>query len=144
MTWRTWGTAAAGSRCQPSWLPGVDEPGMCAGERGPAPTMTWTCSECSASNPVGTRFCGYCGSSATSASPPLIVREAAAASAPSLPSIPDQPAAGGESVEERRLVTAVFADLSGFTALADRLDADELHEIIGPLISRLAAVAERV
>lgn len=42
----------------------------------------------------------------------------------------------------RPLVTALFADVSGFTTLADRLDADALHEIIHPLITRLAGVAE--
>ncbi|MFN2545544.1 MAG: adenylate/guanylate cyclase domain-containing protein [Actinomycetota bacterium] len=44
---------------------------------------------------------------------------------------------------DTRVATALFADISGFTALADRLDAEELHEVIEPVISRLAAVAER-
>ena len=103
--------------------------------------MTWTCPECSAGNPSGTRFCGYCGSKAGPTSSPAAAPEGASAHAPRLSS-PDARASSDESVEERRLVSAVFADLAGFTALADRLDADELHEIIGPLISRLAAVAE--
>lgn len=50
----------------------------------------------------------------------------------------------GWRVEDRRLVTAVFADLSGFTALGDKLDPEELHEIVAPLISRLAAAAENL
>jgi class 3 adenylate cyclase/tetratricopeptide (TPR) repeat protein len=45
--------------------------------------------------------------------------------------------------DERRLITALFADISGFTTLADRLDTEQLHEVISPVITRLAAVAER-
>lgn len=47
-------------------------------------------------------------------------------------------------VEDRRLVTALFADISGFTALGDTLDPEELHEIVAPLVSRLAATAENL
>lgn len=41
---------------------------------------------------------------------------------------------GGELTEERRLVTALFADLSGFTPLSERLDSEELLEVIDPII----------
>ena len=68
-------------------------------------------------NPVGTRFCGWCG-------------------------VPAQAVLVADPVaEERRLVTAVFADISGFTTLADRLDPESLHEVISPVITRLAALA---
>lgn len=46
-------------------------------------------------------------------------------------------------MDERATVTVLFADISGFTALADRLDPDSLHEILGPVISAMAEVAER-
>jgi adenylate cyclase len=85
--------------------------------------MGWGCRECGGDNPEGTRFCGHCGRPAAS------------------------PAAGpGEApevVEEHRLVTALFADISGFTALADSLGTEELHRIISPVIGLLASVAER-
>jgi class 3 adenylate cyclase/predicted ATPase len=45
--------------------------------------------------------------------------------------------------EERRLVTALFADISGFTPLADRLDPEQLVEIIDPIITRLSSVVGR-
>jgi adenylate cyclase len=41
---------------------------------------------------------------------------------------------------ERRLVTAMFADVSGFTRLADQLETEQLLEIIDPVITRLANV----
>ncbi|MBW3657444.1 MAG: tetratricopeptide repeat protein [Actinobacteria bacterium] len=77
--------------------------------------VPWCCGTCAAHNPGGTRFCGQCGS-------------------------PGGPRAA--TGPERRLVTALFADVSGFTALADRLDSDALHEIVAPLIRGLAVIAE--
>jgi len=45
--------------------------------------------------------------------------------------------------DERRLVTSLFADLSGFTPLADRLDPEQLQEVIDPLIAMLSDVVAR-
>ncbi len=44
---------------------------------------------------------------------------------------------------ERRLVTALFADVSGFTPLADRLDPERLLEVIDPVVTRLANAVGR-
>ena len=52
-------------------------------------------------------------------------------------------ATGGQLPADRRLVTALFADVSGFTPLTARLDAEEVSETIGSLISRLAGVISR-
>lgn len=40
-------------------------------------------------------------------------------------------------------MTALFADISGFTTLADQLDVEDLHAVINPLIAGLAGIAER-
>jgi adenylate cyclase len=48
-----------------------------------------------------------------------------------------------ERAEEMRLVTALFADLSGFTTLADTLAVEDLHDVIRPLVAGLARIAER-
>ena len=104
------------------------------------------------------RFCGYCGTAAGAAgtSPP----EVAAAAAPPLPppaadAPPDREAAltafasdrlhphGAGMAEERRLITALFADLSGFTPLSERLDAEELLEVIDPIITALSDIVGR-
>ena len=50
---------------------------------------------------------------------------------------------GGQLPEERRLVTALFADVSGFTSLADRLDPEELIEVIDPVITALSDIVGR-
>jgi adenylate cyclase len=122
------------------------------GHCGSAAPSEWTCSSCGGVNPAGTRFCGYCGAPA----------EAAAGAAPPKPE-PEAPAdvtealrsfvvgqvadrlveTGGRLPEERRLITALFADVSGFTTLADRLDPEQLLEVIDPVISGLSTVVGR-
>jgi class 3 adenylate cyclase/tetratricopeptide (TPR) repeat protein len=71
------------------------------------------------------RFCGHCG--APGQSP-----EAASAAA-AFPGLD----------EERRLVTALFADLSGFSRLATALDPERLAEVIDPILASLAQIVER-
>jgi len=44
--------------------------------------------------------------------------------------------------EERRVVTAVFADLVGSTALGERLDPEELKLVVGDAIARIVAAIE--
>jgi adenylate cyclase len=46
-------------------------------------------------------------------------------------------------VEDRRTVTAVFADLSGFTALAGSLEPVELARVIDPVVSGLTRIVDR-
>src|ERR1700682_4092782 len=44
--------------------------------------------------------------------------------------------------DERRIVTALFADLAGSTALSERLDAEEAKLVIGGAISRAISAVE--
>lgn len=78
--------------------------------------LVWGCASCNAANPTGAAFCGHCGTRRATERP----------------------------IEERREVTALFADISGFTTLADTLaDEEALHAVIEPVISALAVIAER-
>ena len=45
--------------------------------------------------------------------------------------------------EERRLVTILFADLSGYTSVAERLDHETVKALIDRCLTRLAAAVER-
>ena len=65
-----------------------------------------TCSACGASNEAGTNFCGQCGTSLVGAQIPLSPTVAA----------------------ERRLVTVLFADLTGFTEFSEGRDAEEVRD----------------
>ncbi|HEX9029003.1 MAG TPA: adenylate/guanylate cyclase domain-containing protein [Anaerolineales bacterium] len=45
--------------------------------------------------------------------------------------------------EQRKLVTVLFADLVGFTALAERLDPEDVREVLNSYYNRLAAPIEQ-
>ena len=73
------------------------------------------CPACGASNPPGFAFCGACGTSLSSAYPAPVSTPAASARG---------------SGEERRVVTILFADVTGSTALAEHLDAEQTRTIM--------------
>jgi adenylate cyclase len=98
----------------------------------------WTCVACGAENVEGTRFCGHCG--AARVSPGSEISEELLRGVVS-GRIGDRLAEeGGKLPHERRLITALFADVSGFTSLADRLEPEQLLEVIDPVIARLSSV----
>src|SRR4029079_7535346 len=86
----------------------VNEPGRkFCGECGGA--LALNCAACGSPNSSGVKFCGECGAALTG--------ETAA------------PAQVGPAAE-RRLVSALFADLVGFTAASAERDAEETRELL--------------
>ena len=77
------------------------------------------CPACGAGNAADAKFCGECGASLAAGAP-----AAATNRPPNLPA-PDAP------VAERRLVSIVFADLVGFTTLAEGRDTEDTRELLG-------------
>lgn len=69
------------------------------------------CTVCGSPIPAGARFCPSCGHSVAFAQP-----------------------------EERRIVTVLFADLVGFTTLAERLDPEQVKRLIDACFERLVDV----
>jgi class 3 adenylate cyclase/tetratricopeptide (TPR) repeat protein len=90
------------------------------------------CASCGASVPAGTKFCGACGAAvaAPAAEKPAAVRYAEPQSyTPAHLAqriLKDRAALSGE----RKLVTVLFADVSGFTSLSEHLDPEEVHGVI--------------
>lgn len=117
--------------------------------------MPWPCADCGGENPEGMRFCGHCGKPRVMAAVRDVqatVADVAEAISTALTGergdvvnrpLVERLASARGAVEERRLITAVFADVSGFTALAHGLDAEQLVGIIGPIVSRLADIVTR-
>lgn len=80
------------------------------------------CAACGAANPPGKKFCGDCGAALTD-----VARAPAAATASRPTSLSSETVAQAE----RRQITVMFCDLVGSTALASRLDPEDLREVIG-------------
>ena len=74
------------------------------------------CPSCGAPNPANVKFCGECGSALGAAGN-------AGAGHAALPTA-EKPSA------ERRLVSVLFADLVGFTTVAETRDAEEVRELL--------------
>src|SRR5918999_4112839 len=87
------------------------------------------CAACGTENPAGARFCIDCGSALDA--PP------APAPAPAAEE-PQAPAA-----DERRRVTVLFADLSGYTAVAERMDPEAVKALVDSALRRLGQEVER-
>lgn len=76
------------------------------------------CPRCATDNPDGFRFCGACGGR-------LPMDEAA------------------ETGVERKMVSAVFCDLVGFTARAERLDPEDVHRLLHAYYATVRCEFER-
>jgi class 3 adenylate cyclase/tetratricopeptide (TPR) repeat protein len=75
------------------------------------------CRSCGTTNPTGQPFCGQCGAALV---------EAGRSSAPAL--------------EERKLATVLFADVVGFTSLAERTDPEVVARMVDAAFRQLADV----
>jgi predicted ATPase len=78
------------------------------------------CPACSFANPPSARFCNQCGA-------------AFGGQAPSAPA----------AEAERKQVTVLFSDLTGFTPLSERLDPEETREIMGRVFGCAAEIVGR-
>src|SRR5262244_688884 len=131
------------------------------------------CPQCRHTNPLGTKFCGECGTklqslcpACQSPNPPTNKfcsecgqRLAGAAAAPAAASVPASAAPAPAAVAtpgrfaspeaytprhlaekiltskgaiegERKIVTVMFSDVSGFTAISEKLDPEDVHAIM--------------
>ena len=82
------------------------------------------CPQCGKKLPPAAKFCDGCGQAL-----------AAPAAAPSSPA----PSADGE----RKHITVLFSDLSGYTAMAEKLDPEEVKEITGRIFGEVAKIVDR-
>src|SRR5262249_30152897 len=99
------------------------------------------CPHCGADAPPDCRFCGRCGKSLQEPAP--------AATAGDRPvytpkHLADKILKSRSALEgERRQVTVLFADLAGFTSLAEKRDPEEVHRIINGCFERITTEVHR-
>ncbi len=98
-------------------------------------SLSLACPACGFGNEPGEKFCGGCGMT--------LVPPSAQATKPAR-----QPQAQGEAAPEapdaeRRQLTVMFCDLVGSTALSERLDPEDLREVIHTYQECCAGVVAR-
>ena len=82
-----------------------------------------SCTSCGADLVAGARFCAFCAAPVADAQP----------SGKTEPALPR---------EGRKVVTALFADVVGSTALGDALDPEDFSEVIGEAVRRMVSSVE--
>ena len=110
------------------------------------------CPSCGAPVRVEARFCGVCGKrlaaepaaspAPTPAAPSLASRIPMAAYTPK--HLADKILRSRSALEgERRQVTVLFADIAGFTSLAEKLDPEDVHRIVDRCFELITAEVHR-
>jgi class 3 adenylate cyclase/tetratricopeptide (TPR) repeat protein len=101
------------------------------------------CPACGFANEPDDRFCGGCGRALASGPAPPPALPASPVAPPPTPA-PTGPSAPGPTspAGERRQVTVLFADLSGYTRLASQLDAEEMHGLLERFFTRVDRIVE--
>ncbi|MGD0663890.1 MAG: zinc ribbon domain-containing protein, partial [Syntrophorhabdales bacterium] len=86
--------------------------------------LEYVCPACASSNPPHFKFCGECGQALT---------------------VPPTAKAENRSVTpaERKHVTVLFSDLSGYTAMSEKLDPEEVKEITTRIFGEVAKIVDR-
>jgi len=85
------------------------------------------CPKCGFSNSPSYKFCGECGYDFTKTSAITLKP----IETPSKPTITDQ---------ERKYVTVLFSDMSGYTAMNEKLDPEEVKEIMDRIFGKISQV----
>src|SRR6266571_3487955 len=86
------------------------------------------CPACGVANPPANKFCGECGAPMTAAPP---AQKFASPDAYTPRHLAEKVLTSRSALEgERQQVTVMFTDVSGFTAMSERLDPEEVHAIM--------------
>jgi class 3 adenylate cyclase/predicted ATPase len=137
------------AQCQTDNKPGRK---FCAGCGASFPLA---CERCGFANDGADRFCGGCGSPLASQVHPGVNLQTLMGTAQStgtfapaplverLRTEPETLAGRGETTDERKTITALFADLKGSTALIESLDPEEARALIDPALQLMMDAVHR-
>jgi class 3 adenylate cyclase/tetratricopeptide (TPR) repeat protein len=106
------------------------------------------CASCGAEHSSGARFCSECGAPLQRTCPACGAEQPASAAFCSACGIAlrvdaRRAADTSDDRQERRVVTVLFADLAGSTALGERLDPEDVRELQGELFELINSEVER-
>jgi class 3 adenylate cyclase/tetratricopeptide (TPR) repeat protein len=106
------------------------------------------CPRCSAALRAGARFCGACGHNLTAAETapgPVVAGQPTRSIASYTPKhLAEKVLKARSAIEgERRQVTVLFADIAGFTSLAEHRDPEEVHQIVDRCFEAITAEVHR-
>ena len=92
--------------------------------------MEMECPNCSATIPLGKKFCGQCGQKIDSEPPsPTIDYQRPESYTPKF--MAEKILTTRSSVQgERKIVTVLFGDVAGYTSLSEKLDPEDVHQIM--------------
>lgn len=99
------------------------------------------CAACQTELPAGAKFCFNCGQPVVAPTPADDARHTRLAAATPAPLADKMRAA--RLAGERKIVTALFADVVGSTALAEQLDPEDWTEIMNGAFDRLSPIIYR-
>ena len=98
------------------------------------------CPACKTKIPLGRKFCGECGydlsKSAEAAPIEDIEQSAQIPEAPPNETLQTKIAAEGE----RKHVTVLFSDLTGYTAMSEKLDPEEVKEVTSRIFGEISKI----
>ncbi|MBW1787271.1 MAG: AAA family ATPase [Deltaproteobacteria bacterium] len=125
------------SKCQFDNPDGMKFCGQCGNK------LDAVCGECGFSNPPGFKFCGECGHDLSKAEE-TAVSTSTDRKAP-LPGLPEKEIQAVEEKfpGERKYVTALFSDMSGYTAMSEKLDPEEVKEITSQIFKEISEIIGR-
>ena len=110
-------------------------------------TLDAVCPACRAAVPAGTKFCGACGAPLAGSVPAAPAAASARFESPRAYTpahlaariLKDRAALSGE----RKQVSVLFADVSDFTSISERLDPEEVHALINRAFELMLAEIHR-
>jgi class 3 adenylate cyclase/tetratricopeptide (TPR) repeat protein len=97
------------------------------------------CGQCNFANPSGFKFCGECGGklgSLCEVADPAEENKGA----PQQPSEKDDLNHAALTAGERKHVTVLFSDLTGYTAMSEKLDPEDVKEITSRVFGKIAKI----
>lgn len=100
------------------------------------------CPSCGKMNTLESKFCSDCGFQLKRAGFPL-EPPPESKSPPYPPQAPEPAPAPPPVVHERRYVTALFTDLSGYTAISEKLDPEEVKELMSRIFGQITRIVTK-